>query len=50
LRLTSRGFKLLLIQLLLASFTIIYRDILLLIATLLASLPMLFSIYIGSQG
>lgn len=44
-RLTSRGFKLLLIQLLLASFTIIYRDILLLIATLLASLPMLFSIY-----
>lgn len=45
-RLTSRGFKLLLIQLLLASFTIIYRDILLLIATLLASLLMLFSIYI----
>jgi len=46
LRLTSRGFKLLFIQLLLASFTIIYRDILLLIATLLASLLMLFSIYI----
>jgi hypothetical protein len=44
LKLTSRGLKLLLIQLLLTSFTIIYRDILLLIATLLASLVMLFSI------
>jgi len=46
LRLTNRGFKLLLIQLLLALFTIIYRDILLLIAILLASSIMLSSIYI----
>ena len=45
-RLTNRGFKLLLIQLLLALFTMIYRDILLLIATLLASSVMLSSIYI----
>lgn len=45
-RLTSRGLKLLLIQLLLALFTIIYRDVLLLTATLLALLVMLFSIYI----
>ena len=45
-RLTNRGSKLLLIQLSLALFTIIYRDILLLIATLLAFSFMLFSIYI----
>jgi len=46
LRLTDRGYKLLFTQLLLALFTIIYRDILLLISTLLASSVMLFSIYI----
>ena len=45
-RLTERGYKLLFTQLLLALFTIIYRDILLLISTLLASSVMLFSIYI----
>jgi len=46
LRLTGRGLKLLLIQLLLATFTAVYRDILLLIATVLAFSVTLFSTYI----
>jgi hypothetical protein len=46
LRLTSRGLKLLLIQLLLATFTAVYRDILLFIATVLAFSITLFSTYI----
>ena len=45
-RLTGRGLKLLLIQLLLATFTAVYRDILLFIATVLAFSVTLFSTYI----
>jgi len=45
LRLTSRGFKLLLIQLLLVLFTVTYRDNLLLIAALVTFSVTLFSIY-----
>jgi len=45
LRLTGRGFKLLLIQLLLALFAVIYRDNLLLIAALVTFSITLFSIY-----
>lgn len=44
-RLTGRGFKLLLIQLLLALFAVIYRDNLLLIAALVTFSITLFSIY-----
>jgi hypothetical protein len=45
LKVTSRGLKLLLIQLILATSTLIYRDFLLLIATLLAFSIMMFSVY-----
>ena len=44
-KLTSRGLKLLLIQLILAAFTLIYRDFLLLIATSLVFSIMMFSVY-----
>ena len=45
-KLTSRGFKLLLIQMILTVSTIIYRDVVLLIATVLAFLVMMLPAYI----